>query len=124
MLRGQPLYPQGMKSFAQTLDLIDDPAMIAAYKDYHKAVWPQVTAALKDIGITKMKIFLQGNHLFLYYEAPDDFVPERDYQKYAANAKAKAWDLLMRGFQKRVPGAKVGEWWEPMELVFSLSTEC
>ena len=112
-----------MKSFAQTLDLIDDPALIASYKEYHKAVWPEVTAALREIGITRMKIFLQGTRLFLYYEAPDTFVPERDYQQYAANAKAKAWDTLMRGFQKRVPGAKVGEWWEPMELVVELGNE-
>ena len=110
-----------MKSFAQALDLVDE-SVVDAYKEYHKAVWPEVLDALREIGITKMKIFLQGTRLFLYYEAPDDFVPERDYQKYAANAKAKAWDAMMRGFQKRVPGAKLGEWWEPMELVFELET--
>ena len=112
-----------MKSFAQALDLVDHPALIAAYREYHKAVWPEVIEAIKGIGITKMKIYLVGTRLFLYYEAGDDFVPERDYQKYAADAKARAWDAMMRGFQKRVPGAKLGEWWEPMELVFEMEAQ-
>ncbi len=111
-----------MKCFAQALDLKDDPALIRSYKEHHKAVWPEVTAALREIGITRMKLFMLGTHLFMYYEAPDDFIPERDYQSYAANHKAQAWDTLMRGFQKRVPEARPGDWWAPMELVFDLES--
>ncbi len=109
-----------MKSFAQALDLKSDPALIAAYRRHHEAVWPEVCEALRAIGITKMKLFLLGTHLFMYYEAPDSFEPGRDYQAYAANPKAAAWDALMRGFQQRVPEARPGEWWAEMELVFDL----
>ncbi|MBL9032964.1 MAG: L-rhamnose mutarotase [Phycisphaerae bacterium] len=112
-----------MKPYAQALDLVDDPSLIAAYKEHHRAVWPEVVAALRGLGIARLRIFLHGTRLFMYYEAPDAFDPARDYQAYAANARCAAWDALMRGFQRRVPGARPGEWWSPMELVFDLETE-
>jgi len=58
-----------MKSFAQALDLKDDPQLIASYVEWHQKVYPEVLRALQTIGITKMKIFLLGTHLFMYYEA-------------------------------------------------------
>ncbi|NUQ53979.1 MAG: L-rhamnose mutarotase [Phycisphaerales bacterium] len=112
-----------MKTYAQALDLKDDPKLIEEYVRYHGEVWPEVVAALRAIGIARMKIFLQGTRLFMFYEAPDGFVPERDYQAYAANARCRAWDTLMRGYQERVPGARRGEWWEPMDLVFDLEAQ-
>ena len=111
-----------MKAFAQALDLKDDPALIAAYKEHHGHIYPEVLAALRGIGITRMRIFLLGTHLFMYYEAPDTFLPERDYQEYARNPRCAAWDALMRGFQKRVPEAHPGQWWADMELVFDLES--
>jgi len=111
-----------MKCFAQALDLKNDPALIAAYRQHHDAVWPEVTGALRAIGISRMKLFLLGTHLFMYYEAPDSFLPERDYQSYAANPKAAAWDTLMRQFQQRVSEARQGDWWTAMELVFDLES--
>src|SRR5262245_31465929 len=88
---GQPPPPQSqgipMKCFAQALDLKNDPTVIAAYQEHHRQVWPEVTAALRRIGIVRMRIFLLGHHLFMYYEAPDAFIPERDYQSYAKDAR-------------------------------------
>jgi len=109
-----------MKCFAQALDLKDDPGMVRAYLQPHAAVWPEATAALRAVGISRMRLFLLGTHLFMYYEAPDAFDPARDYQSYAANAKAAAWDTLMRTFQQRVPEARPGDWWAPMDLIFDL----
>lgn len=111
-----------MKSFAQALDLNDDPALIAAYKEHHKKVYPEVLAALRKIGITRMKIFLLGTRLFMYYEAPDTFNPSRDYQNYARDPRCAAWDTLMRTFQQQAPGARRGDWWADMELVFDLES--
>jgi L-rhamnose mutarotase len=109
-----------MQSFAQALDLRDDPALIQAYKEHHRHVWPEVVAALRGIGIRKMNLYLLGTRLFMYYEAPDDFVPERDYQTYATDPRCRAWDELMRKFQQRAPGAAQGAWWAPMECIFDL----
>ena len=44
----------------------------------------QVIEAIRGMGISTMRIFLHGNRLFMYAEAPDDFDPARDYAKYAA----------------------------------------
>jgi len=109
-----------MKSFAQALDLKDDPELIARYKEYHHAVWPEVVEALRGIGISKMKIFLLGQRMFMYLEAPDSFDPARDFAGYTATERTRAWDELMRGFQQRAPGAVDGEWWAAMEEVFDI----
>lgn len=110
-----------MKSFAQALDLKPDPELIAEYKRHHQTVWPEVTSALRAIGIIRIQIFLTGNRLFMYFEAPDDFLPERDFQKFAQSPRGADWDRLMRTYQQRIPDAAHGEWWAPMELVFDLS---
>lgn len=105
------------------LDLVDDPALIAEYRRHHQRVWPEVVAALKAAGIASMRIYLGGNRLFMVFEAPDDFDPSRDFQRYAMDPRCREWDELMRTYQQRVPGGAGGEWWTPMEEVFNLNDE-
>ncbi len=110
-----------MKSLAMTLDLVDDPEVIAKYKAYHREVWPEVISGLRSIGVARMKIFLLGTRMFMYLEVPDDFDPADDLQSYAdSSPRAKEWDELMRNFQSQVPEAKEGEWWAGMEEVFDI----
>jgi L-rhamnose mutarotase len=110
-----------MKVFAQALDLQDDPAMIAEYEEYHRAVWPEVKQALREIGIQSMLIFRTGSRLYMTFEAPDDFDPARDFKRYSETPKSKEWDDLMRTYQRQVPGAPDTVWWMPMEKVFDLN---
>lgn len=49
-----------MASFGMTLMLRDDPAGIEEYKRCHRAVWPSVKARLREVGISRMRIFLHG----------------------------------------------------------------
>lgn len=107
-----------MKSFAQVLDLKDDPEVIETYERYHREVWPEVLDALKGIGIIRMEIFRSGNHLFMYCTAPDDFDPRRDFQSYTASPRAAEWNDLMMTFQQKVPEAGAEDWWAPMSLAF------
>ncbi|MBK7403837.1 MAG: L-rhamnose mutarotase [Phycisphaerales bacterium] len=109
-----------MATFAQALDLVDDPVLIAEYEAHHRRVWPEVVRALGGIGITQMRIFRLGSRLFMYYEAPDGFDPARDYQAYASDPKCREWDELMRRYQRRAPGTPDGVWWAPMQEVFTL----
>jgi L-rhamnose mutarotase len=111
-----------MQAFAQALDLLDDPARIAEYDAHHRAVWPEVVAGLRRIGIRKMTIFRTGPRLFMYFEAPDDFDPATDYQAYTDDPRTRAWDELMRTYQRPIPTASPGTWWTPMEAVFDLET--
>lgn len=114
-----------MKSYAQTLELIDDPTRIAEYVHYHRAVWPEVLRGLAAIGIRTMRIYLHGNRLFMYMEAPDSFNPARDYQAYANDPRTGEWDELMRTYQQRVPAADPadGRWWSEMTEVFNLQDQ-
>ncbi|MFG0283801.1 MAG: L-rhamnose mutarotase [Phycisphaerales bacterium JB039] len=110
-----------MKRYGQTLELVDDPALIAEYVEHHRRVWPEVIAALRAIGLQRMTIFLRGNRLFMYYEAPDEFDPARDYQRYTEDPTCRQWDELMRKYQRQLPGTPQGAWWAPMEEVFRLA---
>lgn len=109
-----------MQRYAQALDLRNDPDVLAQYDAYHRAVWPEVKAALRAIGIVNMQIFRTGNRLFMIYDAPDNFEPARDFASYTRVARAREWDELMRTFQQPVPGAVEGVWWTSMDLVFDL----
>ena len=110
-----------MKVYGLTLNLKDDPEIIAQYKHYHRHPWPEPLQGLKEVGILDMKIFLLGRRMFMYMSAVDAFDPDVDFPRYmAANPKAKEWDDLMRTFQEKVPEARPGEWWALMEEVFDL----
>lgn len=110
-----------MPTFAQALDLKDDPRLIAEYVEHHRQVWPEVEAALRAIGIRGMRIYLAGNRLFMVFDAAEGFDPARDFQRFAATPRGREWDDLMRTYQQRLPGARAGEWWTPMELVYELA---
>ena len=109
-----------MKTFAQTLDMVDDPRLIAEYEDWHRRVLPEVVRGLRAIGIRRMRIYRHGARLFMCYEAPDGFDPARDYASYAREPRVQEWERLMRRFQRPVPGAEPGSWWAPMREVFDL----
>ena len=111
-----------MRFFAQAIDLVDDPGLVRAYEEHHRAVWPRVAEALRAAGIRRMRIFRHGTRLFMYCECPDGFDPARDYQQYARDPECRRWDELMRRFQRPVPGAADGQWWAPMQPVFDLES--
>ncbi|MBT28632.1 MAG: hypothetical protein CMO01_03145 [Thalassobius sp.] len=110
-----------MKVFAQTVNLKDDPEVIAKYKKYHSEIWPEVSEALKQVGILEMKIFLLGRRLFMYATATDEFVPERDFPKYLElHPRCQEWEDQMGEYQEPVEEAGPGEKWAMMEQVFDL----
>ncbi len=110
-----------MKTYVYTLQLKDDPELIAQYKEYHRAVWSEVEASLLSVGIVRMRIYVLGRRLVNIMDTTDDFEPDRDFKRYTeGNPKVKMWDELMAGFQEKVPEAKPGEWWALMEQVYHL----
>ena len=110
-----------MKQLALTVNLRDDPAVIAAYKAYHAEAWPEVVASLQAVGVIQMKIWLLGRRLFMLAEVDDDFDPAADFPRYLSrDPRCQEWEDLMTTFQEPVPEAKAGEKWAMMEEVFSL----
>jgi L-rhamnose mutarotase len=53
------------KRFCQTLDLKDEPELIAAYKQLHDEdhVWREILDGIKEVGILEMEIYLLENRL-------------------------------------------------------------
>ncbi len=54
-----------------TWKIILKPGMKAEYKKRHDEIWPEMTAALNEAGISNYSIWNTGNDLFGYYEADD-----------------------------------------------------
>ena len=106
--------------FALALDLKDDPDLIAEYKAYHKSVWPEIGASIKDSGIDSMEIYLLGNRLFMIIEADETFSFGQKAKMDGNNPKVQEWEDLMWKYQQALPMAKPGEKWVLMEKIYEL----
>jgi L-rhamnose mutarotase len=108
------------RRFCLTLDLKDDPKLIAEYKRYHKKIWPEITCSIKESGIDDMEIYLLGTRMFMIMEVNESFSFEAKSKADGLNPKVQEWETLMSTFQKLLPQAKPGEKWLLMEQVFKL----
>lgn len=109
-----------MKRYCFTLDLIDDDELIAAYKQYHKAIWPEIVESIKSSGINDMEIYLSGARLFMIMQTDDTFSFENKAKADLENPKVQEWETLMWNYQKALPNAKPGEKWRLMDQIFKL----
>ena len=108
------------RRYGLTLDLKDDPQLIAEYKRYHEKIWPEITLSIKDAGIEDMEIYLLGTRMFMVMEVNERFSFEAKAQADRENPKVREWEELMWKFQEALPGAKPGEKWLLMEKIFKL----
>jgi L-rhamnose mutarotase len=104
-----------------TLDLKDDPQLIAAYKEHHDRIWPEIVRSLKDAGIQDLEIYLRGTRLFMLLETDEGFSFETKLQADAKNPKVREWEELMWKYQQALPGSKPGDKWQLMERIFKLT---
>ncbi len=54
--------------YCLALDLKDDPAVIAAYEEHHRHVWPEIVQSIRDAGVEVLEIYRTGNRLFMIME--------------------------------------------------------
>jgi len=109
-----------MTRYCLTLDLQDDPRLIADYRRYHENVWPEVRESIRGAGIADMEIYLLGTRMFMIIEAEESFSFEAKAKLDRENPKVQEWEQLMWRFQKSLPQAKPGEKWLLMERIFRL----
>jgi L-rhamnose mutarotase len=109
--------------YCMTLDLKDDPKLIAEYRRYHKKIWPEITKSIRDAGILDMEIYLLGTRLFMVMEGDETFSFENKAKADRASPKVREWEELMWKFQKPLPNAKPGEKWMRMERIFKLEKQ-
>jgi L-rhamnose mutarotase len=110
------------KRYCLTLDLKDDPKLIAEYKRYHKKIWPEITKSIKDAGILDLEIYLHGTRMFMVFKVDDSFSFEKKAEADRQNPKVREWENLMWKFQKALPEARPDEKWLLMERIFKLET--
>ena len=110
-----------MKRYVLTLDLKDDPALAAQYKEHHRAVWPEVLASLRRVGVEAMDIYGLDRRLVMVLDTVDGFDLKSSFARHSASdPRCAEWETLMKTFQEPPPGAKPGEVWALMEPVFHL----
>lgn len=110
----------GMSRHVLAVDLKNDPAVIAAYVEHHRAVWPEVLRSLREAGIHDMQIHLLGRRLVMIVETRGDF-REAFAKHVASDARVAKWETLMKGMQEPPPGTPDGEWWAEMAPIFQLN---
>ena len=108
------------KRYCLTLDLKDDPELIAEYRRYHEKIWPEITKSICDAGILDMEIYLLGTRMFMVMEVNDNFSFAAKAKSDAANPKVREGEELMWKFQEPLPNAKPGEKRMVMERIFKL----
>ena len=109
-----------MQRFCLSVDLVNDPSLIAEYEEYHQQVWPAILDSIKDSGIHSMEIYRVENRLFMIMETSEDFSFEKKNAMDAANEKVQEWEQLMWKYQQALPWAKPGEKWVLMKKIFEL----
>lgn len=109
-----------MNRYCLTLDLKNDPALIAEYETHHKKIWPEIETSIKEAGILSMQIYSTGNRLFMIMETTDSFSFESKTAADLSNPKVQEWEALMWKYQQALPGAQPGEKWKLMEKIFEL----
>jgi L-rhamnose mutarotase len=108
------------RRYCLTLDLKNDPQLIAEYKRYHEKIWPEITKSIKDAGIIDLEIYLQATRMFMILEVDESFTFEKKAEADCTNPKVQEWETLMWKFQQALPGAGPGEKWLRMERIFKL----
>jgi L-rhamnose mutarotase len=109
-----------MRRYCLTLDLKDDPKLIAEYKRYHEKIWPEITKSIRDSGIEDLEIYLLGTRMFMIMEVNDRFSFDAKSEADRTNPKVQEWEQLMWKFQSPLPQAKPGEKWLMMDRIFKL----
>ena len=77
------------RRFCLTLDLKDDPKLIAQYKRYHEKIWPEISQSIKDAGIEDMEIYLLGTRMFMIMEVNESFSFEAKNKADRLNPKCR-----------------------------------
>ena len=65
-------YNAPVKRYCQTLELRDNPELVAEYRRRHsrEEAWPEIRQGIREVGILEMEIYILGTKLFMIVETP------------------------------------------------------
>jgi L-rhamnose mutarotase len=95
-----------------------DPNRLEEYREAHRAVWPELLAALRDAGWRHYSLFLREDGTLVGYVEADDLAAAR-----AAMAETEVnarWQASMAEFFEGTDGAPADEAFTLLEEVFHL----
>ena len=111
-----------VKRYCQTMDLKDNPELIAEYVKRHSEAeaWPEIRAGIREVGILEMEIYILGTRLFMIVETPLDFDWETAMARLATLPRQAEWEAYMSIFQQADATATSAEKWQLMDRMFYL----
>ena len=116
-------YHGPVKRYCQILKLKDgDEAFIAEYRKRHSRgeVWPETLAAIREVGILEMELYILGTDAFMIVETPLDFDWDTAMAKMATLPRQQEWEAYMAELQNADPNASSAEKWQLMDRMFHL----
>ena len=115
-------YKVPVKRYCQTMDLKDNPELIAEYVKRHSEAeaWPEIRAGIREVGILEMEIYILGTRLFMIVETPLDFDWETAMARLATLPRQAEWEADMSIFQQADATATSAEKWQLMDRMFYL----
>lgn len=115
-------YRLPVKRFCQTLDLRDNPDLIATYRRLHsrEGIWPEILQGIREVGILEMEIYLLGTRLFMIVEMPQELEWDDVMSRLATLPKQAEWEALTAQYQQAEATATSDAKWKMMERIFHL----
>ena len=110
------------KRYCQTLDLRDNPQLIAEYRKRHgrDAVWKEILDGIREVGILEMEIYILGTRLVMIVDTPVDFDWDSAMARLNTLPRQQEWEEYMSVFQQAEAGMSSAEKWRSMERMFRL----
>ena len=111
-----------VKRYCQTLNLKNNPALIAEYRKIHskKEAWPEIRKGIRSVGILEMEIYISGFQVFMIIETPLDFDWETAMNTLSHLPKQAEWEEYVSEIQECAPKSTSAEKWKLMERMFYL----
>lgn len=118
-------YKVPVKRYCQTMDLKDNPELIAEYVKRHSEAeaWPEIRAGIREVGILEMEIYILGTRLFMIVETPLDFDWETAMARLATLPRQAEWEAHVAQFQSCDDNATSDQKWQMMERIFHIYDE-
>lgn len=110
------------RRFVQTLELKDDPQMIAEYRRWHSREyhWREIREEIRSVGILEMEIYIFNTTLVMIVDTPLDFDWEKAMARLSSMPRQAEWEALVAKLQGCCPEARSDEKWRMMERMFML----
>ena len=111
-----------VKRYVQTLDISNDPQLIAEYCKWHSEEhsWPEIREGIRQVGILEMELYILGNRLVMIVDTPADFGWQEAMDRLATLPRQTEWEAFVARFQGCSADARSDEKWQPMERIFRL----